>query len=141
LSFGGVLKSIGKALSRLPWKDIGKATAQLTFMAGKVYLNSKKSRLTNISPLERGVSLNRMDERVLKMMEGQNARIQEIELGVLEQQSYDSEQAKVIADIADQMTTLANVMQTLSVRLNIAIALAVVALGMSLLVLILKLLR
>lgn len=141
MSFGAVLKSIGKALSRMPWKDIGKATAQLTFMAGKVYLNSKKSRLTIIPSADRDVFLNRSGERALKLMEDQNTRIREIEQGVLEQQSYDSEQAKVIADIADQMTTLADVMQTLSVRLNIFIALAVVALGISLLVLIANVLR
>ncbi len=73
------------------------------------------------------------------LMEGQEMRMQAMEQAVQELQSYNVEQAKVVADIAEQVTTLADVMRTLSVRLNIFITLAIAALGISLVMLILKL--
>ena len=78
MSIGAVVTTIGKALSKLPWKEIGKVSAQLAAAATTVYLDSKKTKLTPTAAPVRGPSSVTKDDNVLKLMQGQDAKIQAI---------------------------------------------------------------
>jgi hypothetical protein len=129
MNLAPVLKSAGKALSKVDWAKVGKVSKDLAAVAVTVWGligNRPKPVAPKASPSQ-PIQSKAMDENVSKMIIEQSLRILTLESEIDKIQTNGEAQAKVVSGIAEQMSTLADLLQTLSVRLNIFIGISAIS--------------
>lgn len=126
MNISPLIKSVGKALSKVPWEKVAKVSKELAGAAAVlvgIYRSRDKASVSQ--PTAQPPKSKQKDDPLIKTVAELKSRLATLEADCERIRSSGEEQARVATDIAEHLTTLFGVLEILSFRLNVFIVVSV----------------